>query len=70
MINQVSCTDNLIKGLQILKKYDKNAYINTESGKVLFGTDDMKVTREDLEILKKIGWFISEVYDCWVFYTL
>lgn len=59
-------TDALIKGLQILNKYEGNR-VATFNGKIYCGPEDYRVVSdEDAKDLDELGWYTNN-YDGWAF---
>lgn len=56
--------DNVIKGLQILEKYDPGGYCSVYDD-TLLGATPSKVSEEDKKALEDLGWFIEKESDSW-----
>lgn len=57
-------TLNILKGVDILLKYDPNATFRTVSGldAIIFGNSEIEVNYEDGVSLMELGWEIEDYY--------
>ncbi len=64
----ISMIDELIQGLEILKKYDPNLQFMHEYGSeyLAVGTRS-EVSDEDIKRLIKLGWMYNLSFDNWIF---
>ena len=55
------------EGLDILSKYNEDGDFAAEHDQIFVGdnAEDMKISKDDLKELDKLGWFIDEEFDCW-----
>lgn len=58
--------DNIIKGLQILNKYDFMLYAEHD---IIYAGEKEDVSEEDVQALDKLGWFYSEEYESWAHFV-
>jgi hypothetical protein len=53
-------------GLGILLKYDSDGDISFGHDQVWAGpSSEVEISKEDLDLLDKLGWFIDTEVDCW-----
>ena len=65
----MSKRSHIIAGLEILEKYDPDGWCDAQHD-ILYGCPfDPKISEEDQEALKGLGWFLDEETESWAIFT-
>lgn len=61
--------NRILKGLQIIQKYEKNGYFAAEHDQIWVGNDDgstvIQMTEEDAARMEELDWFVDSGLNVW-----